>query len=223
MRIASLFICAALAFSSGHASADPAISFGGAVPGQSIDEIVHATRFHDWRYFTDKASGELVGAVASDAAELDGWRWTMRLGKTSDIGPDSFSYSFEVHRMWRFDHEGECFTQLSRTITALEASLGAYAPGAWSDMEPSFAYLDGRLRPRETAAGALSRVRIYARERSKYFFAVRDISMGAATRATVIGINTHSRALVGWGYDCSISIGFKAPERPDGGAPPAHE
>jgi hypothetical protein len=221
VRIASIFVFAALVFASGHVSADPAISFGGAVPGQSIEEIVHATQDRDWRYFTDEGSGELVGAIASDAVELDGWRWTLRLGKTSNIGPDSFSYSFEVNQMRRFDREGECFALLSRTIAALEPSLGAYSPGAWSDMEPSFAYLDERLQPRELAAGPSSRVRTFTRERSQYFFAVREITMGAATRATVIAINTHSRAMLGWGYDCSISIGFKAPEEP--GAPTANK
>src|SRR5690349_19485405 len=54
----------------GSARADPTISFGPAVPGQSIEQVVNSMPDARWRFFHDPANEALVGAVASDAIEF---------------------------------------------------------------------------------------------------------------------------------------------------------
>lgn len=209
----NFLVCAFFLFGAVPAKADPLISFDGAVPGESFESIIATLPEAYWREFRDE-SGTLVGAVGSDAVMVNDWRWTLRLGQTHASETDDFSYSFEVNSMRRFDREDECATALSTTIAALEPRLGPYTPGRFIDVFPQWADLDTRAPPREMSLGGTSHINVYARERTRYMIGIRPISMGAATLAYVCGINTRSRALNGrWGYDCQLSIAFKAPTR----------
>src|SRR5262249_28065437 len=131
-----------------------------------------------------------------------------------------FSYSFELNDDVRFERERECLAATSGVIAALEPSLGPYAPGSWREVYPAWSDMETRAGPpRDVGAGNLSRMRIYRRDDTQYFFAVLPVRLGVATLAYVVAINTRSRTLNGaMGYDCSISIAFKTPS-----AAPAEE
>ncbi len=212
MRIIRFGVCAVASLVSAPAFSDPPIMFGQAVPGQSIEETVASMPQARWTKFRDGKSGPVIGALGSDAVEFDDWRWNLRLGKTFRLDSNEFSYSFEVNRSRRFERESECEATTSRTIAALEPSLGAYRPGGWLDVHPEWSDMETRAgTAREVNAGAQSRVRVYVRDKTQYVFGIQDVQMGAATRAFVIGINTPDPINGQVGYHCSISIQFKTP------------
>lgn len=212
MRIVRLGVCALAALAGAPAFSDPPIMFGQAVPGQNIEDTIASMPQARWTKFRDGDSGPVVGALGSDAVEFDGWRWSLRLGKTSRLDRNEFSYSFEVNRSRRFERESECEATTSRTIAALEPKLGAYRPGGWLDVHPDWSDMETRAGPaREVTAGARSRVRVYVQDKTQYVIGIQDVQMGAATRAFVIGINTPDPINGQVGYHCSISIQFKTP------------
>jgi hypothetical protein len=222
MRSLCFALCVILALST-SAHADPTIAFGPAVPGQSIEQVVESMPEAEWRFFHDASGEALIGAIASDAVEFAGRRWTLRLGATSRYDTGAYSYSFELTHSGRYEREEQCATELSQAISALEPTLGAFEPGNLRDIHPSLSTAV-RSEPREMSAGAMSRVRIFARERTRDrdrgydIVGVRDVQMNAATIASVNAINTRDRydgprseyTLV-VGYLCFVTIAFKAP------------
>lgn len=228
MRLACYLVCLFIGLWPLAARADPTIAFGQVTPGQSIEDIVASLPDAEWRLFRDGSAGPLVGAVGSGAVEFDGWRWTLRLGRTNPADGQAFSYSFELTRSGRYEREDQCQLELSRTVAALEPSLGAFESGDLQDIHPALASVRTR-EPQEVGVGQVSRAQVLARDRiryedrGQYIVAVRNVDLGAATRASVVAINTRDRidgaarseyGLV-VGYLCFITIGFKAPAQPD--------
>lgn len=208
MRIAIIAAFTAFIFAA-DAHAEPTLA--DALPGQSIEDVIAALPDTDWRYFWDENQETLQGAVGSGAIQIDGWRWTLRLGRTMATEPSTFAYSFEANSSRRFDTRDECAAAVSQTIASLEPSLGAYSPGDIYRVYPDYIAGASVSAPTEAAAGHASRTNTYRQEHRQHIIGMREVQMGAATFAYIAGINVRSRTMNGWGYDCYLSIGFKAP------------
>lgn len=220
-----LFALCVLLASGNAARAEPSIAFGPAVPGQSIEQIVDSLPEAGWRLFHDPVSHSLVGAIASDAVEFAGERWTMRLGATNPTD-SAYSYSFELTHSGRHEHEEQCAAELSNAVAALEPSSGAFEPGSLTDIHPAYGS-SARTEPTLMSIGVASHAHRFSRARTRYrdrgydIIGIRNERIGAATSMRVSAINTRDRydgprseyTLV-VGYLCYVTIAFKTPATP---------
>lgn len=192
------------------ASAQDAPSFEGAVVGASIAEIMAATPSVDWRTFTRSDTNALVGAVGNSFT-FNGQRWSLQLGRTSNLHPKELTYNFSMSHGARYDEPTGCQAEFGQLVVKLEPLVGAYRGGSQTDISG----YPNRVEPMTASAGTSSTYHVFENGKTSYsertteYIAVRDVEFGPARTATVYASNVQDPVKGRDSYLCQIGFTFK--------------